>query len=66
MESGVDDERGRNDKEMGAEIFAEAETGTRYGFISRSSPKGRERVGAGGIAGKERRGKGEAVNGHLS
>ena len=38
--------RGRNDKEMGAEIFAEAETGTRYGFISRS-PKGERRKGEG-------------------
>ena len=39
---------------MGAEIFAEAETGTRYGFISRSGPKrkgegeeGREKGGGG-------------------
>ena len=45
---------------MGAEIFAEAETGTRYGFISRSGPKreeeGRDKGerGGGAVGGKRR------------
>ena len=46
--------RGRNDKEMGAEIFAEAETGTRYGFISRS-PKGEKEGRRSGKKGGEKR-----------
>ena len=55
--------RGRNDKEMGAEIFAEAETGTRYGFISRSRCPKRK----GEAERKEgKRREREAVNGHLS